>query len=216
MNQALYINGSEYHHAAIMYGSGAHFCCTTMVKGRPIFYDGMKSCRLPRLTINKLGPHSLTEPITTSSRSSTFEQEKDIDRPSRTYSEDDEVMGTGVEEKPKQKTRYPMGLSTDIVGPNGRTPVCRGCGQTIDRGSQHLILRTSVNAAKFWTTTTSFHFNEGCIRDERGSAKESKALISPLISSPYQLSTSSPSKTKRQRAKRRAVLRELSTSLGPA
>ncbi|KAI9236570.1 MAG: hypothetical protein BYD32DRAFT_418476, partial [Podila humilis] len=216
MNQVLCIVGSEYHLAAIMYGSGAHFCCTTMAKGRPIFHDGMKSCKLPRPTINKLEPHSLTEPITTSSRSSTFEQEKDIDRPSRTYSEDDEVMSTSVEEKPKQKTRYPMGLSTGIVGPNGRTPVCRGSGQTIDRGSQRLILRTSVNAAKFWTTTTFFHFNEGCIGMREDLQKKAKPLISPLISSPYQLSTSSPSKTKKQRAKRRAVLRELSTSLGPA
>lgn len=243
--QVLYIDRSEYHLAAIMYGSGAHFCCTTMVKGRPIFYDGMKSRRLQWLAINKMEPpsgfqmnqvwylkkeaqnvpsgqqqpvafHPVLEPIATLSRS-TFEQENDEDGPFRASNRTGDVMSTVVEEKPRQKTRYPMGLSTGIVGLNGRLPTCTGCGQAIDRGSQRLLLRTTINAAKFWTTTTSFHFKEGCITGMRDELqKKAMALISPLVLAPSQLSAYPPTKTKKQWTKRRAVLRELSTSLGPA
>lgn len=150
------------------------------------------------------------------SRSLTFEQDKAIVGTSGTDDWDD-VVGTGIEAKPKRKTHHPMGLSTGIVGQNGRLPICAGCNQAIDRGSQHILLRKTVNMAKFWMTTTSFHFKEACITGLREELqKQAKALISPPVLSPYQQSNYSPTKTKKQQSKCRAVLRELSTSLGPA
>jgi hypothetical protein len=49
----LLIDNNEYHLAAIMYGSGGHFCYTTMVKGGALFYDGIKPRKLQWLMSNK-------------------------------------------------------------------------------------------------------------------------------------------------------------------
>ncbi|KAG0061094.1 hypothetical protein BGZ92_006550, partial [Podila epicladia] len=57
--------------------------------------------------------HPVLEPIATLSRS-TFEQENDEDGPFGASNWTGDVMSTVVEEKPRQKTRYPMGLSTGI------------------------------------------------------------------------------------------------------
>lgn len=38
-----------------MYGNRGHFCCTTMIKGGTLFYDGMKPKKLQWLVSNKKG-----------------------------------------------------------------------------------------------------------------------------------------------------------------
>ncbi|KAK3828165.1 MAG: hypothetical protein J3Q66DRAFT_409425, partial [Benniella sp.] len=42
----LHVGGNEYHLAAIVYGSGAHFCGTAFIKGKAVFYDGQKARKL--------------------------------------------------------------------------------------------------------------------------------------------------------------------------
>jgi len=42
----LHVGGNEYHLAAIVYGSGAHFCGTTFIKSKAVFYDGQKARKL--------------------------------------------------------------------------------------------------------------------------------------------------------------------------
>ncbi|KAG0302793.1 hypothetical protein BGZ99_002900, partial [Dissophora globulifera] len=43
--QLLRVGDAEYSLAVVMYGSGQHFCCTVMIDGRALFYDGAKKAR---------------------------------------------------------------------------------------------------------------------------------------------------------------------------
>lgn len=113
---------------------------------------------------------------------------------------------------PKDAT-LPNKASLGAVGWNGRTPKCAGCNQKTDRGSQRLLLRRSTNKVKGWSTETSFHLGVDCIRAINWANQiQARSLIEP---SPNPTSSDQSSKIERKQARRRAVVRELSTSLGP-
>lgn len=116
--------------------------------------------------------------------------------------------------KPKGKPRYPIGLSLGVIGWSGRAPKCAGCGQSMNRGSERLLLGIITNKVKGWTTETSFHLEEDCISaKDWGNQIRARSLIAP---SPNATSSDQSPKVEKQRARRRTVLKELSTSLGPA
>jgi len=254
--RVLHIDDNEYYLAAIMYGGKGHFCCTTMIKGGSLFYDGMKSRKLQWLksTGNDLdmpngfqmsqvwylqkstrdvlpdkGPlttlRSISKPTTSPSRPLATAGENDSDGHSSSDNLDLRATDHPFTAEPvvvtegtrRRKTRHPIGLSLGEVGPKGRVPTCAGCGKSISRGSKRLLLTKVVNEAKFWTTSASFHLNEDCIR-VMGEEDQSKArnLISPPVLLPNQPIGDPSSRGRQQRFKRRDILKELSSSLGPA
>jgi hypothetical protein len=255
--QALSLDNTEYHLAAIIYGNGRHFCSTTMIQGGALFYDGMKQRKLQWLMLNKkelftpagyqisqvwylkntvkgaspvqqqsIARESMRETFVTSSRPLAIEESRNNNEHSITNGRNVGSNNSSAvtkdfhttERTPQGRQRYPMGLSLGVVGRNGRAPVCVGCRQTIKRGSQRLLLTMTVNEAKFWTTTTSFHPEEVCIRDmDRRYQEEARALTAPLFAeSPELLSNHEMHEHPKQRLGRKSVMRELSSSLGPA
>lgn len=97
---------------------------------------------------------------------------------------------------------------------NGRASKCVGCDQKMDRGSQRLLLIRITNKVKGWSTEISFHIEVDCIRAmDWANLIQVRSLIAP---SPNPTSSDLSSKIKKRQAGCRAVLRELSTSVGPA
>ncbi len=119
--------------------------------------------------------------------------------------------------KPRQRLQYPLGISLGVVSNAGNAPECTGCKQLMKRGSQRVLLTTIENDARSWKKTTSFHLEEDCIRAMDWMYQdEARSLISSLAVPSDQPHNHNVRKPAKKRSSRKSVLRELSSSLGPA
>ncbi|KFH68191.1 hypothetical protein MVEG_06920 [Podila verticillata NRRL 6337] len=50
-----------------------------------------------------------------------------------------------------------------LVGQKGTKPMCKACGQQIERGANRLVLREITNVVKGWSSSSHYHLNSSCI-----------------------------------------------------
>ena len=202
LGQTAYVVGVVIYSAM----NGTHFNCHIIIKGRPLFYDGM---RQPKLCWHSLSEYTSTKyPIChvwyvrstrdtsmiddikydseTSSLGSSEDHNVDdvVSRPvkriktgaSSSMSKVD-IKATLLPQPKKHQKRFPIGISKQVVGSRGALPTCMSCNEIIQRGRMRVVHRYVSNLERGHHAQKSYHAREECLK---WMSPEQFKMVAPL------------------------------------